>query len=123
MRRSFSKSTGIDRAVPPDPSPRELAVPKARPSELMSDGWPATGLLRIDQIIGVGRLPISKSQFWALVRERGLNAVKVSPRVTCFYVHELREKLLGSLAPHTPSPTAPLSSSHVKPAGDGVRSS
>jgi hypothetical protein len=88
--------------------------------EILADGWPATGLLRIHQIIGVGRLPISKSQFWVLVRERGLNAVKISPHVTCFYVHELREKLLGSSAPHTPSPTAPLSSSHVTPVRCGV---
>ena len=63
--------------------------------EILADGWPATGLLRIDQIIGVGRLPISKSQFWVLVRQRSLTPVKISPRVTCFFVHELRAKLLG----------------------------
>lgn len=102
MRLPFNKATGPGRAIPPQSSPPVTAPLKA-PSELMSDGWPATGLLRINQIIGPGRLPISKSQFWVLVRERGLHPVKVSPHVTCFYVHELREKLLGSSGPSPPS--------------------
>jgi len=91
--------------------------------EILADGWPATGLLRIDQIIGVGRLPISKSQFWVLVRERGLRAVKVSPHVTCFYVHELREKLLGSPAPPTPLPAPSDAASPTQPLRDEARGS
>jgi hypothetical protein len=91
--------------------------------EILADGWPATGLLRINQIIGVGRLPISKSQFWVLVRERGVNAVKISPRVTCFYVQELREKLIGSSAlPHHPPAPSDVAPNAASPC-DGARGS
>ena len=66
----------------------------ARPT-VMSDGWPEHGFLRADQVIGSGRLPISRSQFWVLVRERNIMPLKISPRVTVFAVDELRTKLLG----------------------------
>lgn len=90
IKRSGSSGSGLSAS-------RAFTAQSARgQAGLLADGWPATGLLRIAQIIGVGRLPISKSQFWILVREKGLQPVKLSPRVTCFWVHELRAAFFGS---------------------------
>jgi hypothetical protein len=102
---------------------------EASARHLLRDGWPATGLLRVDQIIGPGRLPISRSQFWVLVREKDLKSVKLSPRVTCFWVHELRRVFFGeeyelrmfiepaqALATHN-TPLAAISNATANPGG------
>jgi hypothetical protein len=89
--------------------------------KILPDGWPEYGLLRVDQIVGLGHLPISKSQFWILVRERNLTPVRVSSRVTCFYVAELREKLLGTLGPSTTRPPNAPYEPPLSPARGGTQ--
>ena len=65
--------------------------------EIESDGWLKYGLLRCDQIIAPGGiLPLSKSQFWLLVKERTIPAVKLCPRVTAFWVHDLRRAFFAN---------------------------
>lgn len=60
---------------------------------ILDDGLPATGYLRAEQAISA--LPISRSQFWLLVKKRGVPSRKISARVTVFLVKDIRELLLG----------------------------
>lgn len=54
------------------------------------------GLLRCDQIIAPGGiLPFSKAQFWVLVKKHAIPVVKLSPKVTAFWVHDLRRAFFG----------------------------
>jgi hypothetical protein len=92
---------------PQPPSVSEIK-PVKRPRivkriEVLHDGWPKYGLLRCDQIISPGGpLPLSKSQFWVLVKKYELIAVMLSPRVTAFWVHDLRRAFFGEASPLGP---------------------
>lgn len=59
--------------------------------EKYDDGLPESGLVREREIRRPhGPLPISRSQFWQMVKDGRLTPVKISPRVTCFWVDEVR---------------------------------
>lgn len=64
---------------------------------------PETGYLRLPQIIGDAKrgipaiYPISKSAWWAGVREKRLPAgVKLGPRTTAWRVEEIRALIEGA---------------------------
>jgi hypothetical protein len=61
---------------------------------LLDDGLPSVGYLRCDQILKI--IPISRSLFWQLVKERNIDTRKVSPRVTLFLIKDIRRALLGA---------------------------
>jgi prophage regulatory protein len=60
--------------------------------ELLRDGLPATGFVRISQIIApLGPLPICRSTWWAgVAEERFPQPIKLGPRTTVWRVEEIR---------------------------------
>lgn len=65
--------------------------------ELLADGLPRFGYVRIRQLIRpFGPIPFSSSTVWNLVKAGKLNPLKVSARVTVFDVAEVRALLAGS---------------------------
>ena len=72
------------------------AMSKFIARQLEPDGLPATGYVRLSEIvIPGGPLPISSSQFWSLVKKRDIKSIKLSPKVTTFHVDEIRKKLIN----------------------------
>lgn len=67
------------------------ALAKTR-SDLLPDGFPATGFLRLADILAPrGPLPISKSTWWAGVAAgRFPPPIKLGPRTTVWRVEDLR---------------------------------
>jgi hypothetical protein len=63
---------------------------------ILDDGLPEFGYLRASQIhLPHGALPISRSQFWSLVKERDVPSCRASPRVTLFLVKDIRRAFFG----------------------------
>ena len=75
------------------PVRRAKPAPMSRRADILEDGLPAFGYARADDICSA--LSISRSQFWALAKQRGLPSLKVSPRVTLFLSRDVRLVLLG----------------------------
>jgi prophage regulatory protein len=64
--------------------------------QIQPDGFAATGWVKCDDVIRpTGPLPISRSQFWALVKEREVPKLKCSARVTLFLIADIRKFFLG----------------------------
>jgi prophage regulatory protein len=70
------------------------------PNELLNDGLPPDGFVRLSQIIRPsGPLPISRSTFWAWVAAGRLQPIKLGPRLTVFHVDDVRTLLREQTLP------------------------
>lgn len=59
---------------------------------VLDDGLPSHGYLRCDQVLKA--IPISKSLFWKIVKDKGVPRRKCSPRTTLFLVADIRKFFL-----------------------------
>jgi predicted DNA-binding transcriptional regulator AlpA len=60
--------------------------------KILSDGLPEKGLMRPAQLLSA--LPISRSHFYALVKQRGVPAHPISPHVVTYDVADIRRLIL-----------------------------
>ena len=72
-------------------------MPSNQNSNVMKDGWPEEGFVRLDLIVGPGcPLPIGKSTWWAGVKSgRFPKPVKLGPGITAWRVVDLRAMMAG----------------------------
>lgn len=63
-------------------------------TKTMPDGLPEAGYLRARQLVDA--LPFCRSHFYALVKERGVPARAISPRVVVYDVADIRRLILNA---------------------------